>query len=225
MTKKSDKKKDVTKEVLKEEEKWYGLEKKFWTVVEFGVYTILLTFTAVAVGIHYKTLTSDKNVIIDEGSKLIVDEKSDGVMYYVSDICTENTCDTTLTAQYNGKDIKIEYSSDENGTTLAVGDTKIEDVNPLQQFALVSNGYIATVQADEGKSSIVKYYDKEGNSVHSYTTYLDITNDLTDTKGVYGTCTKNEDKDKLEIVKYEISEEGLFTENTIGSFEDANCQD
>lgn len=229
MTKNSKKGKDVTKEVLKEDEKWYGLEKKFWSVVEFGVYVVLLTFTAIAIGAQYQSLEGNKNVIIDEDSKQMALEDMEGLSYLVDELCESEKCETTFTAQYKGKDLNIKYESNTAGTFLTIGDTKIESASPLREFALLSNGFIATVEDDEENTSLVRYYNNAGTEVHTFTTSLDITNDLASTKGVYSTCTVPErstgNDHTLNIVEYEISEEGLFTENVIGSFENTNCED
>jgi hypothetical protein len=140
-------------------------------------------------------------------------------------ICSEETCNASLEAQYKGKELEIKYTSNEEETNLIVGNTKLEGLNPLKQFAVLSNGFIATVENENGKNSIVKYYNKEGKEVHSYTTNLDVSENLASNKGVYGSCTINEDKQILEIIEYEITDEGLVNEKTIGTFEDANCQD
>ena len=121
--KNSKKNSEIKKEILKDEEKWYGLEKKFWTVVEFGVYLILFTFTCIAIGSQYQYLKSSKEApIIDTDSKnLIVDDLYSSFSYKVDNICIDTLCDAELTAVYKGDDIKVHYSNQEDNTILTIG--------------------------------------------------------------------------------------------------------
>ena len=172
---KSKKEKDLVRDVKKEDEKWYGLEKKFWSVVEFGVYALLLTFTSVAVGTRYQSLKddSDTTVIIDDGGKQISEESSSRFSYIVNDICSDEECDTDLTTVYGDEDIEIHYASNENETSLKLGSVEINPTSRLKEFAMLSNGYIATIEYVSDKESRIVYYDKDGNGLKSFYTNLD----------------------------------------------------
>lgn len=227
--KKKAKKKDVDKEVLKDDEKWYGLEKKFWTVVEFGVYAILLTFTSMAIGYEYNTvINSNKgSIIIDDDIKGIGVENGSSFMYSISDICTdESSCNSNIAAYYKGDNIDVHYDNANNKVTLIIGTTELKPANNLKEFAKLSNGFIATVEEINDVSSRIVYYDEYGNELKNYVTFLGSTGKLDSMSGIYGTCvpkgTYNSDK-TLNIIQYNIDENGSFIENNIATFDKTNC--
>ena len=229
--KNSKKNSEIKKEILKDEEKWYGLEKKFWTVVEFGVYLILFTFTCIAIGSQYQYLKSSKEApIIDTDSKnLIVDDLYSSFSYKVDNICIDTLCDAELTAVYKGDDIKVHYSNQEDNTILTIGNVTVKPSNRLKEFALLRNGYVATIEYLNDKTSKIVYYDNNGNEVKSYLTNLNTSGNLDSMNGIYSTCdipTYSRGSDHtINIYQYTITDEGKFVEEKIGTYNRSYCGD
>ncbi len=213
------KKRDLVKEVnMESEEKWRGLENKVWTVAEFGFYVVLFTFTVFAIGYRSSALINGKNGYIDDQGAKYIEAGNETVYYNVANQCSDlDNCSISYEASYQNSNVDIKYNMEDGTGSLKVNKITI-DTNPVTEFALLKNGYVATFITRDDTNKI-SYYDNEGKLVREYRTILKSNGKLDSEVGIYAVCNNR----KTEIVKYTIQSDGNFFEELIGSYYSDQC--
>lgn len=213
------KKKDLVREVNKEsEEKWKGLENKVWTVAEFGFYVILMAFTIFAVGYRSSALMNSKNGYVVNPDAKYIESGYDTVYYDIANQCEDlDDCIINSEVNYQNSSLVIDYVVQNGLATLDIGDFNIS-IDPINEFAVLKNGYIATF-ATGSESNIITYYDTNGDLVKEFETKLTSSGKLDSNVGVYAVCNNK----KLDVVKYTIQSDGNFFEELIGSENSDQC--
>lgn len=213
MTKDKKKKKDVKNDsLLVTDEKWRGLENKFWTVVEFGYYTILIVFTIYAVGFRTAGILN-RNVIIDTEKHL---EDNNTIYYNLSKYCTDlNNCSINNEIT-NNNGVNLAYVAQDGVGTLNFNGKNVV-VSPVNELAILDNGYVATFTI--GDINSINYYSSNGELIKTFATKLNSSGRLDSNTGVYAVCNSK----KLEIAKYTIKDDGEFVEELMGNYNSDQC--
>ena len=206
-----DKKKDLEREVLKEESIWKAAANKSWSIVEFGVYILLFGFTLFAVG-YYVPFALHRT----GPAAHYIEGDYDSLYFRLGDYC-ENIYDCVV--EFDEKDA-VSYVADGETYELSVNDITINLENPVEEFAVLRNKFIATFELYDGNEYIISYYNNNGELVKKYNTLLSSMGKLNYMNGTYATCSNNE----LEVREYDISSQGTFSENVIGTFESPKCK-
>ncbi len=207
-----DKKKDLEREVNKDDSNiWKAAANKSWSIVEFGVYIVLLAFTIFAVGYYVPTVLNKT-----EPTARFIDSDYDSLYFKLDDYC-DNIYDCVVELE---EDDQVSYVANADTYELSVNDVTINLENPVEEFAVLKNDFIATFEVYDGSEYLITYYNGSGEIVKQYKTLLSSMGKLNQMNGTYATCNDNE----LEVKEYQILSEGTFKESVTGSFESPICR-
>ena len=115
---------------------------------------------------------------------------------------------------------QVTYYTGNEGYELTVNNVTIKLENPVEEFAVLKNDFIATFGIYDGSEHIISYYNKNGELVKRYSTLLDSMGKLDSMSGMYAVCSNN----TLEVKNYKIMSQGTFVEEVVGTFEDSGCE-
>ena len=210
-SKREKKEKDLVREVNKDDGIWKAVENKSWLVLEFGIYILLLGFTVFAVG-YYTPSVLNKNL---GGSKHL--EGGYNTIYYNLTRYCDNVYDCVVELD---EDDSISYISDGETYKLEVNDASIDLEQPIEEFAVLENDYIATFELVNNEMSKITYYNSDGEEIRTFTTLLSSMGRLDSMNGTYSQCNNG----NIEIHEYEMNAVGSFTDEIVGQYESSVCQ-
>ena len=206
-----DKKKDLEREVNKEDSIWKAAANKSWSILEFGIYILLFGFTVFAVG-YYVPIALNKTDVASHN----IEGEYDSLYFNVNDYC-DNIYDCIVELD---EDKQISYVANENVYELSINDVNIMLENPAKEFAVLNNDFIATFEVYDGNEYFITYYNGSGELVRRYSTLLSSMGKLSSMRGTYAQCSNNQ----LEVRDYQISAQGTFREDIIGTFDSEDCK-